>query len=202
MRRSGFPLVFLQPVEILLVICGAGPLKDVSKLIDQVLHRGWKVQAIATPSALDIGFDAVAVELQTGRPVVTSAAIPRMATPDAILVAPATANTIAKLALGIRDTYAAAVLAQAVAAQIPVVILPSIEKVDLDGRVLPTHVKNFGIDQTRHLHTFGPPAHSAYRRHIRGCSRYIPRMCCLGADGQHIVCAAASVQFWHIHAIN
>ncbi|KAJ6598763.1 flavoprotein [Mycena sp. CBHHK59/15] len=134
------------PVEILLVICGAGPLEDISKLLDQVLHRGWKVQAIATPSALDIGLDVRAVELKTDRPVVTSAAIRRTANPDAIMVAPATANTLAKLALGIRDTYAAAVLAQAVAARIPMVILPSIKKVDLDNQVLPTHIKNLRLD--------------------------------------------------------
>ncbi|KAF7371710.1 Flavoprotein [Mycena venus] len=134
------------PVEILLVICGAGPLRDVSTLLDQVLHRGWKVQAIATPAAVEIGLDVQAVERQTGRRVVTSTAIPRTATPDGIMVAPATANTLAKLALGIRDTYAAAVLAQAVAARIPMVILPSIKKVDLDNRVLPTHIKNLRRD--------------------------------------------------------
>jgi hypothetical protein len=72
--------------------------------------------------------------------VVTSDAIRRTAT-DAIMVAPATANTLAKLALGIRDTYAAAVLAQAVAAGTPMVILPSIKKVDLDGGPLPTYIK-------------------------------------------------------------
>jgi phosphopantothenoylcysteine synthetase/decarboxylase len=57
------------------------------------------------------------------------------------MVAPATANTLAKLAIGIRDTHAAGVLAQAVAARIPMVILPSIKKVDLDGGPLPTHIK-------------------------------------------------------------
>ncbi|KAF7336345.1 Flavoprotein [Mycena venus] len=127
--------------EIHLVICGAGPLKDVSELVDQLLRRGWKVQAIATPSALDIGLDVRAVERQTGRPVVTSADIPRTATPDAIMVAPATANTLAKLALGIRDTHAAGILAQAVAARIPMVVLPSIKKVDLNGGPLPMHIK-------------------------------------------------------------
>jgi hypothetical protein len=46
-----------------------------------------------------------------------------------------------------------------------------------------------GIDQVRHLHTFGPPAHSPGGRHIRGCSR-------------HIQLAAVPAQPWHIRAIN
>ncbi|KAJ7919713.1 hypothetical protein B0H13DRAFT_1868296 [Mycena leptocephala] len=41
----------------------------------------------------------------------------------------------------------------------------------------PAHRFISGIDQGQHLHTFEPPAHSAYGRHIRGRSRYIPRMC-------------------------
>ncbi|KAJ7463089.1 hypothetical protein B0H11DRAFT_2053388 [Mycena galericulata] len=130
------------PVEILLVICGAGPLKDVSRLLTEISKRGWKVQAMATPAALDIGLDVDAVALQTGRPVVTSAVIPRTAAPDGIIVAPATANTLSKLALGLREPHAVAVLAQAIAAKTPpMVILPSIKKVDLDGLILPTHIR-------------------------------------------------------------
>ncbi|KAJ7938482.1 hypothetical protein B0H13DRAFT_1851435 [Mycena leptocephala] len=76
----------------------------------QILARGWNVQVVATQSALGIGLDVKAVELQTGCPVVTSAAVPRLTTADAFVVAPATANTITKLALDIRDTYVGAVL--------------------------------------------------------------------------------------------
>ncbi|KAJ6483930.1 hypothetical protein C8R45DRAFT_999755 [Mycena sanguinolenta] len=133
----------MPPVEILLIICGAGPLNTVTTLISQVLARGWKVQAMATPSAVDIGLDIDALREQTGRPVVVSPAVPRTAiTPDVIVVAPATANTITKLALDIRDTYPAAVLGQAVAACIPVVILPSIKKVDLDRAIFRMHIQN------------------------------------------------------------
>ncbi|KAF7326809.1 Flavoprotein [Mycena sanguinolenta] len=133
----------MPPVEVLLVICGAGPLKDVTELISQVLARGWNVQAMATPSAVDIGLDIGAVREQTGRLVVTSPAVPRIAiTPDVIVVAPATVNTITKLALDIRDTYPATVLGQAVAACIPMVILPSIKKVDLDRAIFRMHVQS------------------------------------------------------------
>jgi hypothetical protein len=41
-----------------------------------------------------------------------------------VIVAPATYNTISKCALGISDTYALGILAEAVSLPIPVVILP------------------------------------------------------------------------------
>ncbi|KAJ7192570.1 hypothetical protein GGX14DRAFT_594400 [Mycena pura] len=141
-RHSG-STVASMPGELLLVICGAGPLKDVTTLISQVLARGWNVQAMATPSAVVIGFDVEAVKKQTGRLVVTSPAVRRITlSPDVILVAPATANTITKLALDIRDTYASSVLGQAVAARTPVVILPSIKKVDLEREVFRNYIKS------------------------------------------------------------
>jgi hypothetical protein len=43
---------------------------------------------------------------------------------DAVIVAPATYSTISKLALGISDTYALGILAEAVSPPIPVVMLP------------------------------------------------------------------------------
>ncbi|KAK7001503.1 flavoprotein [Favolaschia claudopus] len=130
-------------LEILLVICGAGPLKDVTSLISQLNARGWIVQALATPSAVDMGLSLNDLRQQTGRAVVTSPSIPRItSSPNVILVAPATVNTISKLALDIRDTYAGGVLGQAVAAKIPMIILPSIKKVDLERAVFRNHIKS------------------------------------------------------------
>ena len=44
--------------------------------------------------------------------------------PDAIIVAPATYNTINKWALGISDTYALGVLAETTGLDVPIVVLP------------------------------------------------------------------------------
>lgn len=49
---------------------------------------------------------------------------PRSAKADAVIVASATYNTINKCALGISDTYALGILAEAVSLAIPVVALP------------------------------------------------------------------------------
>jgi hypothetical protein len=49
---------------------------------------------------------------------------PRSHIPDAILVAPATYNTINKWAEGISDTYALGILAEAIGLEVPIVVLP------------------------------------------------------------------------------
>ncbi len=108
------------------IVCGAGPATAIGTLVKLALDRGWSVQVIATPAAL--GFiDQPAVEGQTGNPVksqYSTPGAPRSQVPDAIIVAPATYNTINKWALGISDTYALGVLAEITELGIPVVVLP------------------------------------------------------------------------------
>ena len=89
-------------------------------------ERGWTLQVIATPAALDF-FDEAAVEQQTGSPVksqYSKPGAPRSPIPDAIVVAPATFNTINKWAQGISDTYALGVLAEITGLDTPIVVLP------------------------------------------------------------------------------
>jgi phosphopantothenoylcysteine synthetase/decarboxylase len=98
----------------------------IGALITLAQQRGWTVQVIATPAALEF-FDQAAVEEQTGRPVksqYSKPGVPRSQIPDAIVVAPATYNTINKWALGISDTYALGVLAEVTGLGTPIVVLP------------------------------------------------------------------------------
>jgi phosphopantothenoylcysteine synthetase/decarboxylase len=108
------------------VICAAGPAVDATKLTGMACDQGWQVQAIATPAAL--GFiDPAAIEAQTGQPVrsqYSPPGSPRSLIPDAIVVAPATYNTINKWAAGISDTYALGVLAEATGMGVPTIVLP------------------------------------------------------------------------------
>lgn len=109
-----------------LIVCAAGLATEVSTCITLALQRGWTVQVIATPAALEF-FDQAAVEKQTGRPVkshYSKPGTPRSLLPDAIMVAPATYNTINKWAQGISDTYALGVLAETTGLGIPIVVLP------------------------------------------------------------------------------
>jgi len=58
---------------------------------------------------------------------------------DAILVAPATYNTINKWAQGISDTYALGVLAETTGMDVPTVVLPFVNAA-LASRVVSGHV--------------------------------------------------------------
>ncbi len=109
-----------------IVVCAAGPAAGIGTLVGLAIGRGWKVQVIATPSALEF-FDASQVEAETGSPVrsqYSKPGAPRSRIPDAIIVAPATFNTINQWALGISDTYALGVLAEQTGLGIPIVVLP------------------------------------------------------------------------------
>jgi phosphopantothenoylcysteine synthetase/decarboxylase len=108
------------------IVCGAGPATAIDTLITLAHGRGWAVQVIATPAALDF-FDQAAIEKQTGNPVksqYSKPGTPRSRIPDAIVVAPATYNTINKWAQGISDTYALGVLAEITGLDTPIVVLP------------------------------------------------------------------------------
>jgi Flavoprotein len=107
------------------IVCAAGPAGDVGRLVDLARERGWTVQIIATPSALAF-INVPALETLTGRPVRSqyrSPGEPKTPPADAIIVAPATYNTINKWANGTSDTYALGILAEAPGMSIPVVVL-------------------------------------------------------------------------------
>ncbi|GAA3423137.1 flavoprotein [Streptosporangium nondiastaticum] len=108
------------------IVCASGAAGDVGRLVRLARDEGWTVQIVATPPALDF-IDVPALERQTGRTVRSRYRRPDEPKPpraDAIIVAPATFNTINKFALGIADTYALGLLAEAPGLGIPVVVLP------------------------------------------------------------------------------
>ncbi|GIE80929.1 flavoprotein [Actinoplanes philippinensis] len=115
-----------DPKVLYIIVCAAGPAGEVGTLVKLAQDDGWTVQLIATPPALDF-IDIPALEQQTGRPVRSQyrkPGEPRSPRADAIIVAPATYNTINKFAQGTSDTYALGLLAEAPGLGIPVVILP------------------------------------------------------------------------------
>jgi len=109
-----------------IVACGAGPAAALGTCVKLAQDRGWTVQVTATPAALDF-FDAAAIADQAGSPVRSQyrkPGEPRSGIADAIIVAPATYNTINKWAHGISDTYALGVLAETTGLAVPIVVLP------------------------------------------------------------------------------
>jgi phosphopantothenoylcysteine synthetase/decarboxylase len=118
------------------VVCGAGPATGIGALVQLALERGWTVQVVATPASLEF-FDQAAIEQLTGSPVrsqYSKPGSPRSRIPDAIIVAPATYNTVNKWAQGTSDTYALGVLAEMTGMGTPVVVLPFVNSA-LAGRV-------------------------------------------------------------------
>ncbi|WP_395574793.1 flavoprotein [Streptomyces sp. BK79] len=112
------------------VVCAAGVAAGVDELITAAQERGWEAGVFATPVAMDGFFDVAAVEARTGR-VVRSAwrrpGDPRpFPAPDAVVVAPATFNTVNKWAAGLADTLAVATLCEACGLGVPVAVLPCV----------------------------------------------------------------------------
>lgn len=110
------------------IVCGAGPAADVAVLIEEAHRRSWTVAVTATPSGRDF-IDPAAIEELTGNPVRssyrTTGPARRVPAPvDGVVIAPATYNTVNKLALGIADNYALTSAAELIGRGVPTVVVP------------------------------------------------------------------------------
>ncbi|MEH1016295.1 flavoprotein [Micromonospora sp. CPCC 206060] len=111
-----------------IVVCGAGPAADVSQLVKAAQERSWTAAVTATPSAMDF-IEPRPLESLTGHPVrstyQSSPGTRRSLPPtDALVIAPATYNSINKVALGLADNYAMTSVAELIGRQVPTVIGP------------------------------------------------------------------------------
>jgi hypothetical protein len=122
-EQAGKPFLYV-------VVCAAGIAVDVSELIAAAQERDWEVGVFATPVAMNGFFDTAAVEAQTGRPIRSAWRRPGdprpFPSPDAVVVAPATFNTLNKWAAGLADTLAVATLCEACGLGVPVAVLPCV----------------------------------------------------------------------------
>lgn len=118
-----------------LVGCAAGGLEHLrTHFIEPMQDDGWTVAVTLTPAAANWSrasgeFDKI--ESVTGLPIRFEARLPTETSPhppvDVYAVAPATANTVAKLALGIADNQALTTVGEALGnRRPPVVIFPRI----------------------------------------------------------------------------
>jgi phosphopantothenoylcysteine synthetase/decarboxylase len=116
--------------DLRVVVCGGSVAAGVGRLIDEAVGRGWTVDVTATESALEF-LDAGEVIRASGKPLRTTYKFApdgtRISPPaDALIVAPATFNTINKLACGIADTYPLSSVAEAIGRGVPTVIVPAV----------------------------------------------------------------------------
>ncbi|WP_020127684.1 flavoprotein [Streptomyces sp. 303MFCol5.2] len=121
-----------QPPFLYVVVCAAGIAADIGRLIAAAQERGWQVGVIATPHAMNGFFDTAAVEARTGRPIRSAWRRPGdprpFPDPDAVVVAPATFNTINKWAAGIADTLALGTLCEVSGLGVPLGVLPCVNE--------------------------------------------------------------------------
>ncbi|MGW2517064.1 flavoprotein [Streptomyces sp. NPDC001617] len=122
-EQAGKPFLYV-------VVCAAGIAAEVGELITAAQERDWEVGVIATPVAMNGFFDSEAVRAQTGRPIRSAWRTPGdprpFPPPDAVVVAPATFNTVNKWAAGLADTLAVATLCETYGLGVPVAVLPCV----------------------------------------------------------------------------
>ena len=112
-----------------LICCAAPPALRISMLIGKAQERGWDTCLVCTPTAARwLEADLPGLERQTAHPVRSQYKLPRqpdvLPDADAMLVAPATSNTINKWASGISDTLALGLITEAIGKRLPIITLP------------------------------------------------------------------------------
>ena len=115
-----------QPV-LYAIVCGSPVARYVGTFVSMAQGDGWLVCVVATPDGRRFLDVATLVE-QTGFPVRTRYRNPgdpdMLPAADALVVAPATVNTVNKWALGIADTLALGLLIEGFGLGLPTVVMP------------------------------------------------------------------------------
>jgi phosphopantothenoylcysteine synthetase/decarboxylase len=107
--------------------CGASPTSDVVDLVRLAKADGWDVCVGTTPTGWEF-LDVDAVRQESGHEPRRQWSGRSSGWPpaDAVVVAPATINTVDKIAAGITDTWAVNVVVECLGLDIPIVIAPNV----------------------------------------------------------------------------
>jgi phosphopantothenoylcysteine synthetase/decarboxylase len=109
------------------ISCGSPVSRDVGQLVDLAQRDGWEVCVVATPDGRKF-IDVPAIAAQTGYPVRSRYKQPGepdlLPAADALVVAPATVNTITKWSAGITDTLPLGLLVEGQGLGLPIVAMP------------------------------------------------------------------------------
>jgi phosphopantothenoylcysteine synthetase/decarboxylase len=112
-----------------IISCASRPARKVQELVISAQAVGWNVCSIITPEARKF-VDIALLEKLTGYPVRSEYKRPEepdvLPRADAIIVFPATFNTLNKWALGISDTLALGLLCEYIGLKMPIVAIPCV----------------------------------------------------------------------------
>jgi phosphopantothenoylcysteine decarboxylase/phosphopantothenate--cysteine ligase len=139
----------LKDKSIVLCITGSVAAVQCSEIARELMRHGAEVFVVMSHMAQKI-IHPYLMEWATGNPVVTELTgklehvalvgeYPNIA--DAILVAPATANTISKIACGIDDTPVTSVASVAFGLDVPILIVPAMHESMYRHSILTDHIK-------------------------------------------------------------
>lgn len=121
-----------------IITCASSSAPLIYALVEAAREAHWDVCAILTPSAVPF-VDVPRLEQLTRYPVLSAYKHPDepdiLPRADAVIVFPATFNTLNKWALGINDTFALGILAEYTGLKMPVVAVPCLRT----GGGLDTH---------------------------------------------------------------
>jgi phosphopantothenoylcysteine decarboxylase len=127
-------LAFPRSPILYLIVCAAPPAQQTQEVVPLLQAAGWDVCVIATPQASRWMNIEIIAEL-SGHIVRTDYKLPGEADPlpkaDAMLVMPATFNTINKWAQGIGDTLVISLLCEALGRGAPPIVAIPCLKMDL-----------------------------------------------------------------------
>jgi phosphopantothenoylcysteine decarboxylase len=121
-----------SPGVLYILVCGSPMARDVGVLVGLAQEDGWDVCVITTPDGRKF-VDVAALKAQTGHDVRSNYKNPgdpdTLPAPDAMIVAPATVNTVNKWAAGITDTLVLGLLIEAYGYGVPTVVVPYTNRV-------------------------------------------------------------------------
>jgi phosphopantothenoylcysteine decarboxylase/phosphopantothenate--cysteine ligase len=125
----------LDGVRVALGVCGSIAAVKTVELAHELRRQGAEVRAVTTPAAEGI-IHPWSLEYATGNPVVTeiTGSVEHVELcgvdgwADALLVAPATANTVGKMAAAVDDTPVTTCATTALGAGLPVVVVPAMHE--------------------------------------------------------------------------
>ena len=114
-----------------MIVCAAPAAASVGEFIGLAQDARWLVRVIATPMG-ERFIDAGQLAALTGDRVRTGFRMPdepdELPSADAVVVAPATFNTVNKWAAGITDTFATGLLCELTGLGVPIVAVPLVKE--------------------------------------------------------------------------
>ncbi len=146
------------------ISCASRPAQRVPDFVEAAQAAGWDVGVIVTPQATKF-VDCALLEYMTGYPVRSEYKRPEepdvLPRADAIVVFPATFNTLNKWVLGISDTLALGVLCEYLGLKMPIVAVPCVltnSGLDTHPAFLTsiTHLREYGVHVIYEPETYPP----------------------------------------------